>query len=97
MADVGTLEQVELDEALDWTPACEGLVLREAGVRVIDADCDQPAEWVAVSLCCTRTRFYCGEHRAARESFMASHPKAVHAPCGAVGSPTSWVPVRGGA
>lgn len=85
------LEMVELDGALDWAPACDGVVYRIEGVRQGDGSCEQPARWIGTSLCCGRVKFYCEEHRTVRQRFSG----VLHQPCGKRPAPVSWAPLGG--
>lgn len=97
MAEAGVLEMVELDLALDWAPGCDWAGTTVAGRYVSEPGCEREAEWIGKATCCGLVRFFCSEHRAARDEFVLTHPKVVHRRCGARGAPVAWSPLRGGA
>ncbi|ERG63510.1 hypothetical protein L332_03445 [Agrococcus pavilionensis RW1] len=86
------LEVVELDEALDWSPACDGLVWRVLQEQKGERGCPEAATWIGTSVCCGRVGFYCDAHRRKRMQFV----HVQHAPCGSPTAPIRWEPIGGG-
>lgn len=85
MTDVGVLEVVEVDEALDFEPTCEW------------SSCEATARWVARPACCRKTQvLLCDEHLAvARDAFTRMGMMQRHVPCGGITESIEWEPLGG--